>query len=333
MNGPRSVLVIGAQGVLGRLCGEALRAAGLDVIRAGRRPESAPDFRLIDLDDPRSVAEGCAGMDLVVSTVRHPAHAVERTVMREGGTLLSAASLSASDRAELKAEAAQARGLVVLHAGLLPGVGSVVLKEMLAEHPEADGLEIAAVFSMLQSSGRGGVIDFMYPVLTSARRHPTRVFEFRAPIGRRRCMQVAGPEVGFFGELASGRTGRVYVGFHQRAAQAEFLAVNAVGLWTSLPRGFFTFGSSWRARRTTSEAKRDILAVVRGDQRLAARAVEGSGDYQMTAAATVAFAEALLARRAADPILSGVLGAEELFDLSELRDGFESRGIRIVPLS
>jgi hypothetical protein len=53
----------------------------------------------------------------------------------------------------------------------------------------------------------------------------------------------------------------------------------------------------------------------------------------MTAAATVAFAEALLALRAGDPALSGVRGAEELFQLSELRDGFESRGIRIVPLT
>src|SRR5205807_3466827 len=102
----------------------------------------------------------CADVDLVVSAVRHPAHAAERTVLREGGTLLSVASLSASDRTELRADATDARGLVVVHAGLLPGVGSLVLKQMLAEHPEADGLEVAAVFSMFQSSGRGGVIDF-----------------------------------------------------------------------------------------------------------------------------------------------------------------------------
>ncbi len=49
--------------------------------------------------------------------------------------------------------------------------------------------------------------------------------------------------------------------------------------------------------------------------------------------AIVGFAEALLARRAGDPVLRGILGTEEMFDLSELRDGFESRGIRIVPLT
>jgi hypothetical protein len=325
------VLVIGAQGALGRLCVDALAGAGLTVIRAGRRPESAPDFRLIDLDDSRSVAESCAGVDLIVSTVRHLGHAAERTVMREGGTLLSVASLSASERAELTAESGEARGLVVLHAGILPGVSSLVLKDLLAEHPEADGVELAAVFSLLQASGRGGVIDFMYPALTSARRHPTRVFELPAPIGRRRCLHVGGPEIGFFGALASGRTGRVYVGFHQRAAQAELLMVNALGLWKRIPPGLFTLGSGWRARRVTSEPKRDVVAVTRGGKRLAARSIEGAGDYRMTAAATVAFVEALFARRPADPPPTGVLGAEEMFDLSELRHGFERGGIRIVP--
>ena len=99
---------------------------------------------------------------------------------------------------------------MLLHAGAAPGIYSLIFKEMLTEHPDADGLEIAATFSVLQTTGRGGAVDFAYPVLTSARRHPTRVFEFRALIGRRRCMLAAGAEVGFFGELATGRSGRVY---------------------------------------------------------------------------------------------------------------------------
>jgi NAD(P)-dependent dehydrogenase (short-subunit alcohol dehydrogenase family) len=327
------VLVIGAQGVLGRMCAEALGAAGLHVIRAGRRPENSPDFRLIDLDDCHSVSEGCAGVDLVVSTVRHPVHAAERAVAREGGALLSVASLWAQDREQLKAESAGARGLVVLHAGLAPGVYSLVLKEMLSEHPEADGLEIFGAFSVLQSNGRAGMVDFGYPVLTSARRHPTRVFEFPAPIGRRRCMLVAGPECGFFGELATDRRARLYLAAIERVAQVELLAVNALRLWKRVPLGLFTLGGNWKARRTTSEPHRNVLAVTRGDQRLATRVVEGSGDYQMTAAATVAFAEALLERRAQDPALAGIVGAEEMFELSELSGGFEARGIGIKALA
>ncbi len=250
---------------------------------------------------------------------------------RDGGTLLSVASLRLSDRVELKAEATDARGLVVLHAGVAPGIYSLIFNEMLSEHPDADCLEIAATFSMLQTSGRGAVIDFAYPVLTSARRHPTRVFEFRRPIGRRRCMLAAGPEVGFFGELAAGRSGRVYIGFFEPWAQAEFLTLNALGLWKRLPLALFTAGSGWKARRTTAEPRRDILAVTRGDQRLAACVVEAAGDYQTTAAATVMFAQALLERRAAGSRQTGVYGAEELFALTELRDAVHSL-VRIVPL-
>jgi hypothetical protein len=329
-----TVLVIGAQGVLGRMCAEALRKAGFDVIRAGRRAEDSPDFRLIDLDDARSVSEACAGADLIVSTVRHPRHTAERVIARGGGALLNVASLWEQDRRELKADAGgDAQGLVVLHTGLAPGVYSLVLKEMLAQHPEADCLEIFGAFSVLQSNGRAGMIDFGYPVLTKARRHPTRVVEFPAPIGPRRCMLVAGAECGFFGELAADRRARLYLAAIERAAQLELLTLNALGLWKRVPRGLFTLGSGWKARRITSEPHRNILALTRDEQQLSAWVVEGSGDYLMTAEATVVFSQTLLDRRADDPGLTGVLGAEELFTLSEVRGGFEDRGIGIRALT
>jgi hypothetical protein len=326
--GAATVLVIGAQGALGRMCVDALREAGFDVLRAGRRPDGRPDFRLVELDDPDSVARACSGVDLVVSTVRHPGHAAERVVMRQGGALLNVASLTSGDRAELKAE--PARGLVVLHAGVLPGVASLALKQMLAEHPEADGLEIAACFSMLTTSGAAGVVDFAYPALTSARRHPTRVVEFPSPIGRRRCMQIAGPEIGLFGELADGRSGRVYFCCLERAVQAELLALNATGLLARLPMRAFQLGRGWTARRTTREPKRDVVAVTRGGTRLAAMSIHGEGEYLITAAATAVFARAVLNRRGAEPTLSGVAGAEELFDLADLRDELERGGIRVT---
>jgi hypothetical protein len=327
-----SVLVIGAQGALGRVCVDALQSAGYVVTRGGRRREDAGDFRLVDLDVESGLADALAGFDLVVSTVRHPSHAAERTVLREGGLLLNVASLTASDRATLKAEAAGAKGLVVLHAGVAPGVYSLLFTDMLAEHPDADELEIACTFSMLQTSGRAAVRDFTFPVLTSARRHPTRKFVFRAPIGARRCMEVAGPECGFFGDVGTGRTARVYVGLLQRWAQAEFLMVNALGLWKVLPSSFFTAGSGWRAKRTTSEPRRDILAVKRDDEVLAACAVEFAGDYRATAVSTVAFAQSLLTRSASQPRVDGVQGAEEMFKLTDIRDGIERGGIHIVPL-
>src|SRR5256885_7149640 len=95
-------LVIGAQGVLGSFIARRFREAGWDVIRGGRRPEAAEDFRLVDLDRPQTVATTCRDSDLVVSTVRHPALSAERAVLAGGGVLLSLDDLPAAERARLE---------------------------------------------------------------------------------------------------------------------------------------------------------------------------------------------------------------------------------------
>ena len=326
-----ALVVIGAQGALGRLCVDALRKSGLEVLRAGRQEEAA-DFRFVDLDEPESIAKACADADLVVNTVRHPAHPAERVILREGGTLINVASLTSSDRAELKSATGDGGGLVVLHAGLAPGVYSLMFKEMLAAHPDADTLELAGAWSVFQTSGPGGATDGLYSGLGGGGRRVTRLFEFAEPIGRRRCFHLGGAEIGFFGEVAIGREARAYICIHERPIQAALLALNAVGLLTRLPRASFTISRRWTQGRTTREPKRDILAATRNGQRLAAQYVEGEGDYLMTASATAAFVEALIIRRASRWALNGVFGAEEIFDLGELRSGLEQRGVRILPL-
>jgi hypothetical protein len=327
-----AVVVIGAHGALGRLCVDALRESGLEIVRAGRRREEAADFRFIDLDEPDSIAEACADTDLVVNTVRHPAHPAERVILKKGGTLINVASLTASDRAELKATTDDGRGLVVLHAGLAPGVYSLVFKDMLAAHPEADCLELAGAWSAFQTSGPGGATDGLYSGVQGGGHRATRLVEFPEPIGRRRSFHLGGAELGFFGEVATGREARVYLCIHERPIQAALLALNSLRLLTRLPRATFTSTRRWTKGRTTREPKRDILAVTRNGQRLAAQYVEGEGDYLMTASATAAFVEALRARRASGWARNGVLGADEIFDIGELRPSLEERGMRILPL-
>lgn len=117
--GQPKVVVLGAQGALGRLCVSALRRAGLEVIRAGRRAESASDFRLIDVSDAAAVERGCADADLVVSMVNDPSHRVERFVLEHGGAMLTAI-VEPDQRAELKALGSGADGLVVTDLGLGP---------------------------------------------------------------------------------------------------------------------------------------------------------------------------------------------------------------------
>jgi hypothetical protein len=136
-----------------------------------------------------------------------------------------------------------------------------------------------------------------------------------------------------FGGLLAGRAGRVYACMTERPINAEFLTLNALGFLSRMPLGFFTLGSSWRSRRNATKPQTHLMAVTRGGQRLAAGVIEGSGNYLMTAAAIVGYVETLLRRRADGPSPTGVLGIEDVFDLTELREGFEKRGIRIRELS
>ena len=331
--GSRKVLVVGAQGALGRLCAEALREAGFDVVRAGRRPESAPDFRFLDLGDVDSIPAVCGDVDLVVCTASHPARALERFVLRGGGVLLSAAVYSIAERAELKAFGADAPGLVVTDAGLAPGVSSLVFEELLAAHPEADEVEAASTFSMVEPTGRGTAVE-AYPALRSAERRPAVTVEFPEPFGRCRCVQFAGAEIdaGLHGGLAERLPVRTYAYYMEWPVRTGLLTLNALGLLSKLPLVFLTAGARRRGASTVAKPQCHVCAVLRSGRRLAASAVLGSGNYAMSAAAMATYAEVLLPRRAAGTAPSGFAGIEEVYELAEVRSGLEGRGIRITPL-
>jgi hypothetical protein len=321
-------LVVGGQGVLGSAVAGGLSSSGWRVTRAGRHPEAASDFALVDLDRPETLVEASAGADLVVNCVRHPALAPQRTVLRQGGTMLDVSDLPLDDRRLLKAQAGGSRGLVVVHAGLGPGVSTLVLADMLAAHPDADTLELVVSLSATQSSGTNS-FDFFWPFLTAAGGRGSAVVRLPPPYGRRRCMALSGGEEGWIGELGDGRTARVYVCLLQRSLNAGLVAASRLRLLRLLPRPPRLSAETVARASLTREPKVDWAAVGRGGRRLAARSVEGEGGYRLTAAAAVAFAEALAERRASDGGLTGVHGAEELFTLAELRPGLEARGVAI----
>ncbi len=327
------MVVFGAQGALGRLCVPALRDAGFEVIRTGRRPEPGADFRLVDLGDAGAVADLCAEADLIVSTVRHPGLAAERYALREGRTLLSIAAFWPAERAELIALEAEPKGQVILDAGLAPGVSSLVLKELLAEHPEADGVESTGTLSIFEPAGRGTAEDTMI-AWQGARRLPTRVIDFPPPVGGRRCLRFVSDDAiaVLFGSLAEGRSARAYGCFVERPASAYFLALNSLGLLTRLPEGFFTAGYKWRRGRTTAKAQTHIAAVWQGNRRVAAKSITGSGNYKMSATAIAAFCE-VLASRAPGGGGRGVIGVEDAFELAELTAAFSRGGIQIEPFA
>jgi NAD(P)-dependent dehydrogenase (short-subunit alcohol dehydrogenase family) len=116
----RTVLVIGAQGVLGSGLVSAFEDAGWRVIRGVRRGDGARDSTVVDLDRPETVAAASARVDLVVDPAPHPGLTAERVVLREGGALIDVSMRPAAAARRLRAETTSARVIVVLNAGRTP---------------------------------------------------------------------------------------------------------------------------------------------------------------------------------------------------------------------
>src|SRR5204863_7001818 len=96
-----------------------------------------------------------------------------------------------------------------------------------------------------------------------------------------------------------------------------------------VPRAAFTAGRGRAPTDASSEPIAEWVSVRSGGRRLAARVIEGRGDYRMTAAATVVFGEALAELRAAEQ-RAGAFAPEELFSLARLWPALERRGFRIL---
>jgi hypothetical protein len=321
------VLVLGAQGVLSSFCARELLEAGFDVVRAGRRPENAPDFRLVDLRDVDAVAEACADADLVLQTVPDRQFVAERVILDRGGTMLGIASLPLAQSSALVEGASGGRGAVVIDAGFNPGVTTLVLADLLGRHPDADEIELGYTnrLSPRTSGGRAG-FSFFFGQLAAERRRPTAQIPFPEPFGSRRCLEFSHGEEGWLGTFALDRETREYLYFAPAAGNALLLGLNRLGLLRLLDTALLRLGRRRIPSKLSSEPKCDWLALKRDGQRLEAWTVEGRGDYRMTVATALAFVEAVLARTPGP----GVNRAQNVFTLEDVRHRCEARGIRFV---
>jgi hypothetical protein len=103
-------------------------------------------------------------------------------------------------------------------------------------------------------------------------------------------------------------------------------------LISKLPLSLLTLTSERQASSTVTKPQCHLCGVLRDGRRLAASAVTGKGNFAMTAATIATCAKVLLDRKDQGEIPSGVLGIDDVFDLSEVRAGFEAQGIRIAAL-
>jgi len=322
------IAVIGAGGVLGGFLARSLREQGHSVLRVVRRPDGDTQTRSIDLRDREQLLELASACDIVVSTVREPDLTPERTVLAGGGTLMSLASLTLKDRRELVAYAEDNKqGAVVVHAGMNPGVSSVILKELLRREPQADAAEIVLTLSAKGSGGRHGMVTAGIPMMKSRRRHATGIVELPAPFGRRRCIAVGNGSEGFFGEVGSGIERRLYWCFYEDATQRMLLALNRLGAMRVLPDRLLVAGHRKVPQALSQEPKRDLVAVTLGGRTLRAVSLKGDGDYAMTVTASVAMVELLLDAGRTGALARGCWGAEEVFGYEPLLAALNARGI------
>jgi NAD-dependent epimerase/dehydratase family protein len=327
---PHKVLVLGAQGVLGSVLARAFADEGWEVLRAGRRPE--PGVHMVDLDRPETLRDALEDVDLVANPVPDGRLVAERVVLGRGPALVNMSAVPAARGWALQREAAPGNGLVLVHAGVVPGVTSLVAADLLRRHPEADELELAFTLSASGTSGKGGA-GLIHRYLTAARHHGTFRAELGPPFGPRTCLEVGPEERGWLSDdLLSGRAVRLGVYFRERGLHALFLTLNALRLIAGTPRLAFVAGRGRVPPEATREPIAEWVAVRRGGERLAARVVHGRGDYRMTAASTLVFAEGLVELRGAEPTRTGVFAPEELFTLEQLRPVLERRGFEIVDL-
>lgn len=339
--GQYTILVLGAQGLLGRFTARRLQAAGHRVLRAGRRPEAADDFRLVDLDDIATLRAALQGVDLVVSSVEDPDTRAEREILRGGGMLLSQATLPAAAQRRLRAEAGQgARGTVLLNAGLT-GVMGLAVKDLLARHAEADTVEIGFVGSVLASIGATGG-KTAHAWFSSAPRLRRVVRQFSAPRGHWPCFDMSHYDFLWLSDaLTGGRRVRMYIGLAERAAGALLAVLGRLGWLRALPQAAFVGLASLRPAPAalSTEPVRVRAAVHRGARLLAACGIEAEGDYNGTSIATALFAQALLERAAKaghggeGGEGGGVANVEDRFSLRELAPALARHRIVVRPLA
>ena len=334
MSKAKTVLVIGATGVLGSTIADVLSSQQWEVLRGGRKQSGVPRAVQLDLNEPGTVAAAIRQADLTISTVEDPRLVAEQIAFEQGGVIVNVSTLDPRHAVSLRETNPRALGTVVMNAGLAPGVTNLVASDLVSQYPSATGVDIAMTFSSKGMSGRAG-IEFVHRNLTHfgggrRGRHGTAEISFPKPLGRRKCIGFAEEQQGWArSPVSDGREIRTYACFDSKPLNAGIRALNGLGLLGLLPKGPFMSGVSTVPAEPTTEDVCHWVGVRSGDDLLAARTVECSGDYRGTANTVAVIANALAAQ---DPATRqrGCFGLEEIFALSDLQDELAAVGVSIV---
>ncbi len=320
-----SVLVIGSQGALGTLLVTEFEAGGWNARRGSRRRGAEPDLVPVDLDQPDTVCRAVRGVDVVVNTVPDVGLVAERAVLETGGTLLNVSALPAASGLALRDTATSPRGMVVMNAGIAPGLTNLVAADLTNRYPDADEIEIVFTVSTKSTNGPAGGA-FAHRNLTGLAHHRTRVVPLPAPYGRRRALGFAEADRGWLQpDLA--RPVHTFVCIAEPVVQRALLSLNAIAAIRVVPRSAFRPSPLRDGHEPSAERVAHWVAVLDHGERLAVRTIETRGDYAAAASVTVAMAGVLIGSNRTRP---GVFSPEAVLSLHELVPVLEGRGIQVV---
>jgi hypothetical protein len=241
--------------------------------------------------------------------------------------LLNTSAISVEQTANLATREAKPKGTVVTGAGIAPGLTNLVAAQLLAEHGDADELELVFTFSAAAMSGPSG-LEFVHRHLTASPWHETMVVPLESPFGSRECIGFAEHEHGWLGEAAryDGRQVRTFACFHESPVQEALLSRNRrgtiVGLSSPAPVRL--------DNSISSEPVAHWIAVKSRGRRLAARSIRCAGDYLGAAHATLALAQALQDERARAQLRAGAFAPEDLVEIGQLAPYLATAGVAIV---
>lgn len=339
MNG-RTVLIVGANGVLGSTAATVFAHTGWRVLRGTREKRDAPDSVLIDLSRPETIGPALRSADLTVNTVPDADLTAENWALANGSCVLNLATVPVAAARKLRIRAAQqpARGAVLLNAGLAPGVTNLVIADMLARHPESDTIELVTCLPASGMSGPAGV-GFVHENLTTigrhgvynkqAPRHQTIMLTLPDPVGRIRCFGFAERDRAWLLDTAGGRNVRTYAYFDRKFLHRFVVALNPLGLLSDVPKSPFLRGRRYAPAQPSAEPIVHWAAATSRGSRLDERTVECNGGYLHAARAAEIFGASLL-RVAVEEGLTGCVNPEEICTLSALEGKLKNAGISIV---
>ncbi|MGH2359290.1 MAG: hypothetical protein ACRDGM_01940, partial [bacterium] len=215
------------------------------------------------------------------------------------------------------------------------GVCALVAKELLAQHPKADAIEIGFVASMSGSAGLAGCRT-AHGWLTAIPGLPTVRRQFTPPRGVRPCFDLSKNDIIWMSpRLTGGRRVLAYMGFAEKGLAAFLILLNRASLLRVLPEILLTAGVRLKPapKELTREPIRMRVAVHEGDRMLAARGIDAEGDYNSTTLSTALFSRSLLDRADTLGVRPGLWCVEDLFDLRDLRANLDRNRIAIRELA